>query len=90
MGGRGRAPQRSRVRAAGRLAGSRPSGSALEAGSGDEAALADLARGQRFAIQFWDPNATKALHVGHLRNLAIGNALAAALAQAGGEVERRV
>jgi arginyl-tRNA synthetase len=64
-------------------------GSALEAGSGDEAALADLARGQRFAVQFWDPNATKALHVGHLRNLAIGNALAASLTQAGGEVERR-
>jgi len=64
-------------------------GSALEAGGGDEAALAELARAQRFAVQFWDPNATKALHVGHLRNLAIGNALAAALAQAGGEVERR-
>jgi arginyl-tRNA synthetase len=64
-------------------------GATLEAGGGAEAALSDLARGQRFAVQFWDPNATKALHVGHLRNLAIGNALAAALAQAGGEVERR-
>ena len=40
-------------------------------------------------MQFWDANATKALHVGHLRNLAIGNALAAALAQAGAQVERR-
>jgi arginyl-tRNA synthetase len=40
-------------------------------------------------VQFWDANATKALHVGHLRNLAIGNALAASLEQAGGEVERR-
>ena len=40
-------------------------------------------------MQFWDANATKALHVGHLRNLAIGNALAAALAQAGARVERR-
>ena len=64
-------------------------GAALEAGGGDEAALADLARGQRYAIQFWDANATKALHIGHLRNLAIGNSLAAALEQAGGEVERR-
>jgi arginyl-tRNA synthetase len=40
-------------------------------------------------VQFWDANATKALHVGHLRNLAIGNALSAALAQAGAKVERR-
>jgi hypothetical protein len=64
-------------------------GAALEAGGGDEAELVDLARGERYAVQFWDANATKALHVGHLRNLAIGNALAASLEQAGGEVERR-
>ncbi len=64
-------------------------GAALQAGEGGEARLADLARGRRFSVQFWDANATKALHVGHLRNLAIGNALAAALAQAGGLVERR-
>ena len=64
-------------------------GAALEAGGSAEADLSDLARGKRFSVQFWDANATKALHVGHLRNLAIGNALAAALAQAGGKVERR-
>ncbi|HEY8304303.1 MAG TPA: arginine--tRNA ligase [Solirubrobacteraceae bacterium] len=64
-------------------------GAALEAGGGAEATLADLARGQRFSVQFWDANATKALHVGHLRNLAIGNSIAAALTQAGGQVERR-
>src|ERR1700722_2846802 len=64
-------------------------GATLEAGGGAEAALVDLARAQRYAIQFWDANATKALHVGHLRSLALGNALAASLAQAGGEVERR-
>jgi len=64
-------------------------GAALEAGGGAEAALADLAHAQRFAVEFWDANATKALHVGHLRNLALGNALAASLAQAGGVVERR-
>lgn len=64
-------------------------GATLEAGGGAEAALVDLARARRYAIQFWDANATKALHVGHLRNLALGNALAASLAQAGGEVERR-
>jgi len=64
-------------------------GAALEAGGGAEATLADLARAQRFSVQFWDPNATKALHAGHLRNLAIGNALSAALGQAGALVERR-
>ncbi len=64
-------------------------GAGLEAGAGAEAALSDLALGRRFSVQFWDANATKALHVGHLRNLAIGNAIAAALAQAGGQVERR-
>jgi arginyl-tRNA synthetase len=64
-------------------------GAALEAGGGDEAELVGLARGRRYAIQFWDANATKALHIGHLRNLALGNALAASLEQAGGEVERR-
>jgi arginyl-tRNA synthetase len=65
------------------------SGAALEAGGSAEAPLADLAHGQRYSVQFWDANATKALHVGHLRNLAIGNALASTLAQAGGRVERR-
>jgi arginyl-tRNA synthetase len=64
-------------------------GAALQEGDGGEERLADLASGRRFSVQFWDANATKALHVGHLRNLAIGNALAAALAQGGGQVERR-
>jgi arginyl-tRNA synthetase len=64
-------------------------GAALEAGGGAEASLSDLAQGRRISVQFWDANATKALHVGHLRNLTIGNALAAALAQAGAQVERR-
>jgi arginyl-tRNA synthetase len=64
-------------------------GAALEAGGSAEALLGDLAEGRHFSVQFWDANATKALHIGHLRNLAIGNALAAALAQAGAQVERR-
>jgi arginyl-tRNA synthetase len=64
-------------------------GAALEAGGRSESPLADLAEGRRYSVQFWDPNATKALHVGHLRNLALGNALAAALSQAGAHVERR-
>jgi len=64
-------------------------GAALEAGGSAEDELSDLAAAQRISVQFWDANATKALHIGHLRNLAIGNALAAALAQAGARVERR-
>ncbi|HLH13696.1 MAG TPA: arginine--tRNA ligase, partial [Solirubrobacteraceae bacterium] len=64
-------------------------GRALEEGDAREDRLSDLARGHRYSVQFWDANATKALHVGHLRNLAIGNAVAAALTQAGAEVERR-
>ncbi len=64
-------------------------GASLEAGGSVEATLSDLVQGERYSVQFWDANATKALHVGHLRNLAIGNALAAALAQAGAQVERR-
>ncbi len=64
-------------------------GAALEAGGSGETPLADLAEGRHFSVQFWDANATKALHIGHLRNLAIGNALAAALSQAGAQVERR-
>ena len=64
-------------------------GAALEAGGRAEADLSELASDVRVSMQFWDANATKALHVGHLRNLAIGNGLAAALAQAGARVERR-
>lgn len=64
-------------------------GAALEAGADDATAHADIAGGQRFALNFWDANSTKALHIGHLRNLALGNALGAALTEAGGQVERR-
>lgn len=64
-------------------------GAALQAGGSDEASLSDLRSGEAISVQFWDANATKALHVGHMRNLAIGNALAASLEQAGARVERR-
>jgi arginyl-tRNA synthetase len=63
-------------------------GAALEAGEG-ATALADLAAGKRYAVYFWGANTTKALHIGHLRNLAIGNAIGAALTQAGARVEHR-
>jgi arginyl-tRNA synthetase len=62
-------------------------GQALTAG--EAPSHADLAAGRRFALNFWDANSTKALHVGHLRNLALGNALGSALSEAGGKVERR-
>ena len=42
---------------------------------------------RRMLIRFWDPNATKALHVGHLRNLAIGNALVHLMRTGGACVE---
>jgi arginyl-tRNA synthetase len=57
--------------------------------SGEPPSHADLAAGRRFALNFWDANSTKALHIGHLRNLALGNALGSALTEAGGKVERR-
>jgi arginyl-tRNA synthetase len=61
--------------------------SAAAGGAGD--AYADLAAGRAYAIYFWGANTTKALHIGHLRNLAIGNAIGAGLAQAGAAVEHR-
>jgi arginyl-tRNA synthetase len=64
-------------------------GAALEAREGALDGYGDLADGEVFALNFWDANSTKALHIGHLRNLSLGNALAAALTQAGGQVERR-
>ncbi|HET6571697.1 MAG TPA: hypothetical protein VFG58_09440 [Solirubrobacterales bacterium] len=64
-------------------------GAALEDGDGAVRGCGDRAAGRSFALNFWDANSTKALHIGHLRNLALGNALGNALAEAGGEVERR-
>jgi arginyl-tRNA synthetase len=61
---------------------------ALEAGE-PRARFADIAGGERYAVYFWGANTTKALHIGHLRNLAIGNAIGAALKQAGAQVEHR-
>ena len=52
-------------------------------------AHADLAAGARYAVYFWGANTTKALHIGHLRNLALGNAIAAALRVGGAKVENR-
>jgi arginyl-tRNA synthetase len=54
-----------------------------------EATHADIAAGQSYAVYFWGANTTKALHIGHLRNLALGNAIGATLRQAGARVEHR-
>jgi arginyl-tRNA synthetase len=63
-------------------------GEALEPGA-DLTANRDLAAGSRYAVYFWGANTTKALHVGHLRNLALGNAIAAGLRSGGAKVENR-
>lgn len=64
-------------------------GAELEQGAEAVAGCAEVAAGRRYALNFWDANSTKALHIGHLRNLALGNALGSALTEVGGEVERR-
>ena len=64
-------------------------GAELEQGADAVAGCGEVAAGRQFALNFWDANSTKALHIGHLRNLALGNSLGAALTEAGGEVERR-
>src|SRR4051812_43272344 len=64
-------------------------GEAIRSGSFGAGTFADMAAGSRYAVYFWGANTTKALHIGHLRNLAVGAAIAGALKQAGGEVENR-
>src|SRR5665811_1184508 len=64
-------------------------GAEIEQGPEGVAGCGEAAAGRRFALNFWDANSTKALHIGHLRNLALGNALGNALAETGGEIERR-
>jgi arginyl-tRNA synthetase len=43
--------------------------------------------GRRFVVSIVGPNTNKALHVGHLRNIVVGQALAAAMGAAGACVE---
>ncbi len=64
-------------------------GAGLEAGRLTGMETAELRAGERAIVDFCDPNATKALHVGHLRNIALGQAVAGALAAAGARVERQ-
>jgi arginyl-tRNA synthetase len=64
-------------------------GEEIRSGAFGNGTFADMAAGGRYAVYFWGANTTKALHIGHLRNLAVGQAIAGALRQAGAEVENR-
>jgi arginyl-tRNA synthetase len=64
-------------------------GAALERGDPDPLHTREVAAGSRWVVNFGDPNTTKALHVGHLRNVAIGNALASAAEALGIDVVRQ-
>ena len=51
--------------------------------------VSDLLPSRKFVVGFVGPNTNKALHIGHLRNLTIGNALASILETAGAQVVRQ-
>jgi arginyl-tRNA synthetase len=51
-------------------------GELLESGVGDVLDTRGVYPEKQLVVDFCDPNASKALHVGHLRNLALGNAVA--------------
>lgn len=59
--------------------------------SGDPGALdsSDLFAGHDYIVEFCDANTTKGLHIGHLRNIAIGHSIACALEAAGANVDRQ-
>ncbi|HMJ03940.1 MAG TPA: arginine--tRNA ligase, partial [Conexibacter sp.] len=64
-------------------------GTALERGGADPLATHPVAPARRWTVNFGDPNTTKALHVGHLRNVALGNSLASAAEALGMQVVRQ-
>ncbi|ADB49437.1 arginine--tRNA ligase domain-containing protein [Conexibacter woesei] len=64
-------------------------GAGLEEGRLPGMETRDLRAGERAIVDFCDPNATKALHIGHLRNIALGQAISSALRAAGAHVERQ-
>jgi arginyl-tRNA synthetase len=49
----------------------------------------DALAGQTYAVSFVGPNTNKSLHVGHLRNVVLGQALASGLKAAGAKVQCR-
>jgi arginyl-tRNA synthetase len=60
----------------------------LAAGENTGMSTSDLLVGDRFMVSFVGANTNKALHVGHLRNIVLGQALASALSAAGATVQR--
>jgi arginyl-tRNA synthetase len=64
-------------------------GEEIRSGARGDGEFAEMAADDSYAVYFWGANTTKALHIGHLRNLAVGNAIAGALKQAGARVENR-
>jgi hypothetical protein len=61
-------------------------GAALEAVHVEPFLGRDVATSERFVVDYCDPNATKALHVGHLRTVALGHALGSLAASCGADV----
>jgi hypothetical protein len=64
-------------------------GERLEAGETRALEAREILGGAEVVVNFCDANPTKALHIGHLRNIALGQALAGALAAAGARVTRQ-
>jgi tRNA synthetases class I (R) len=60
----------------------------LAAGEPAGMSAGDIAAGQRVTVSYLGPNTNKALHVGHLRNVLIGEALSSAFTSAGAVVRR--
>lgn len=64
-------------------------GAALESGGSDALDSTDLCAGRDYIVELCDANTTKGLHIGHLRNIAIGQSIACALEAAGANVDRQ-
>lgn len=54
--------------------------------SKDDFAAIDVLKGEKIMVEFSCPNTNKPLHLGHIRNDALGSSIANLLAQAGAEV----
>jgi tRNA synthetases class I (R) len=64
-------------------------GASLEDGVADPFYTRQLARGDQWLVNFASSNASKALHIGHLRNVAVGHAIASLAESAGASVLRQ-
>lgn len=61
-------------------------GELLESGEMDVLSTEGICPEKRLVVDFCDPNASKALHVGHLRNLALGQSVASIARACGADV----